>query len=98
MSWTIIQEDEDGNEVMSLSKEFRLSNTDVIYNEKFRLLKYLDPWGDTTFNRQMLKDLISDLIELKKLTPTDAPQIDELIALAFECDKEPHNFLKFYGD
>jgi len=98
MGWTVIKEDFEGKAETTLSDEFRLSNTEILFNEQFRILKYLDPYDDTTFNCQMIKDLILDLEELKTHLPTDKKRIDEVIELATSCLDEPHTFLKFYGD
>lgn len=98
MGWTVIIEDEEGNPKKTMPGEFILSDKAVLSNEGFRLLKYVDPFGDTTFNAFMFKDLIKDLIELKTLLPTDKEQIDVLISYAKECDDEIHTYLKFYGD
>ena len=78
--------------------EFILSDEEVLSKESFRLLKYVDPYGDTTFNAFMFEDLIKDLIELKSLLPTDKEQIDIVISYAKECDDKTHTYLKFYGD
>ena len=98
MGWTVIKEDFKGKAETTLTDEFRLSNTAILFNGQFRLLKYLDPYDDTTFNSQMIKDLILDLEELKTHLPTDKNRIDEVIELATSCLDEPHTFLKFYGD
>jgi len=81
-----------------MPKEFVLSNHEILDQENFKLLKYLDPYGDTTFNAFMFEDLIKDLTALKKILPGDKEQIDELINYAKECDNDIHTYLKFYGD
>ena len=98
MGWTVIKEDENGNAIRTLSKELHLSNIDILYNENFKVLKYIDPFGDTTFNAHMFTDLISDLNDLTTKIPSDKEQIDEVIELATECKEEVHTYLKFYGD
>jgi hypothetical protein len=98
MSWTVIIEDENGNVLRKLSKDFTLSNNDQLYNSQFRLLKYLDLFGDTVFNRLMLDDLIAEFLELKAILPSDKDQIDEVIGLANDCKKDIHSYIKFYGD
>jgi len=98
MSWTVVKEDENGNELSKISKEFTLSNINQLFKSHFKLLKYLDPYGDTVFNTLMMDDLISDLIKLKTLLQSDNDQIEELIDFAGDCKKYPHTYLKFYGD
>ena len=98
MSWEVIIEDENGSAQKIMPGEFYLSDYDMLNNENFSLLKYLDPYGDTTFNALMFRDLIKDLIELKKSLPTDQKQIELAISYAKECIDENHMYLKFHGD
>lgn len=98
MGWTIIIEDENGNAKRTMPKELILSDEDLLNNKKFRLLKYLDPYGDTTFNAFMFEDLIKDLNDLIELFPADEEQIETVISYAKECDDNSHTYLKFYGD
>ena len=100
MAWTVILEGENGNEITMLPKEFILSQSeiDLLSNENFRILKYLDPFGDTTFNRYMFSDLTVDFIELKIKLPTRSEQIDEIIKLIEEGNSSVHQYLKFYGE
>ena len=97
MGWTVIKEDEDGNAIETLSGEFKIPDSeDTTLN--LRILKYLDPYGDTTFNAYMFEDLILDLIFLKSTVLKTDLLIDKVIALANECDNDVHVYLKFYGD
>ena len=98
MGWTVIIEDENGNAKKTMPGEFILSEEEVLNNDNFKLLKYLDPYGDTTFNAFMFEDLINDFIELKKLLPIDKKQIDTVIEYARECNEDVQTYLKFYGD
>jgi hypothetical protein len=43
MGWTAIIEDENGNAKRTMPKEFALSDNEVLNNNYFKLLKYLDP-------------------------------------------------------
>lgn len=54
MGWTVISEDENGNKKKTMPGEFILPDDKILNNENFTLLKYLDPYGDTTFNAFML--------------------------------------------
>lgn len=98
MSWTVILEDENRTEVMSLDKEFSLKSFDKISKSNdIKLIKYLDPYGDTVFNSIQMNDLISDLKYITLIEP-DNKVIDEIILLAQKCLGEPHQYLSFYGD
>ena len=98
MSWTIIKEDANGKAEKRMAKEFFLSDNKQLLNRDFKLLKYIDPYGDTTFNSLMIDDLVYDLTKLKSLMPKDIEQIDNVIELAKECKQDVHKYLKFYGD
>ena len=98
MSWIVIKENSDGKKISKLSEEFFLSENDILYSADFRVIKYLDPYGDTTFNSLMFDDLITDMTNLKKQRVKSADLIDKIISLATECKKEVHTYLKFYGD
>jgi hypothetical protein len=98
MGWTVIIEDENGNAKKTMPAQFALSNEEIIGNDRFLLLKYLDPYGDTTFNSLMFEDLIRDLTKLKELLPGDREQIDTVMNYAKECNEGVHVYLKFYGD
>ena len=76
MGWTVIIEDEDGNAKRTMPEELILSDSVIFNNEKFRIIKYLDPFGDTTFNAFMYEDLIMVIFSqealklIKKYFPT----------------------------
>lgn len=98
MSWIIILEDEDGERIASLSEEFAIrSFNDIVSSKDFRLIKYLDPFGDTFFNKLQMKDLILDLEDIAKIEP-DNKLIDEIISLAKKCLNQQHLYIAFYGD
>jgi hypothetical protein len=98
MGWTVIKEDANGKAEKRMTKEFYFSVDKIISKKDFKVLKYIDPYGDTTFNSLMIDDLVSDLTELKALMQDNIEQIDNVIELANECKQEIHTFLKFYGD
>ncbi len=97
MGWTIILEDENKGLIESLDNEFI---SDVIFdssnNNKFNLIKYLDPYGDTVFNYLQMDDLILDFKKLQGIRYDES--IEEIIKLASKCKSEPHKYLVFYGD
>ncbi|GGF28026.1 hypothetical protein GCM10011383_44710 [Hymenobacter cavernae] len=94
MSWTVILEDENKHPIASLSEEFRTGvNLD---NEAFRMLRYLDPYGNTTFNRLQQQELLTDLRLLRELEPR--PVVDELITLLTQSQEQVHTYVCFYGD
>ena len=98
MAWTVIKEDENGNALKTIEQEFIISNIDLIYSGDYKILKYIDPFGDTTFNSLMLDDLISDLTILKSKLSNGFDKIEEIISLANECKSDVHTYLKLYGN
>jgi len=93
MAWTVILEDERGEKLQTLNKWFAFNYSD---NVEYKLLKYLDPYGNTIFNPLQIRDLIDDLNKLKSIESN--PQIDEIIKMAIICSNEVHTYLVFYGD
>ncbi|MBA3285160.1 MAG: hypothetical protein H0U27_08900 [Nitrosopumilus sp.] len=94
MAWTIILEDENKNLVSSLSVEFTTHFRNDL--SRFKLLCYLDAYGDTIFNRFQMDDLIEDLQNLKQIETNNL--INEIQLLAERCKNEAHTYLVFYGD
>jgi hypothetical protein len=98
MGWTIIIENENGQAIKRLPDEFILSDH-INISRGFKILKYLDPYGDTTFNSMMIEDLLNDLSLIKKsIDNKESDQIDKVIELALMCKNDVHTYLKFYGD
>ena len=97
MGLTIILEDEDGVQVHALNCELYVSSEDL-YDNDFKLLKYVDLFGDTTFNSLQLDDLLDDLHRMKSLFPNQSILIQEIMDLAGAAKSKTHTYLKFYGD
>ena len=94
MSWTVVLEGEHKDQIASLSDDFSTGvNLDP---QTFRLLCYLDPYGDTTFNRLQVKDLLQDLALLLAMEPH--PLGNELLALVERVKEQVHTYVCFYGD
>jgi uncharacterized protein YeeX (DUF496 family) len=94
MSWTIILENEERSIISSLNEEFDMKSNSNL--GEYKLLRYLDAYGDTIFNGLQMDDLIDDLKQLKSIYENRL--IDEIIFLAEQCKTEPHSYLVFYGD
>ncbi len=93
MAWTIILENENREVVTSLSNEF---NSGLITLNGIKLLHYLDPYGDTIFNKLQMDDLIFDLQYLGSIEPN--PLLTEIQKLAEKCKTGIHLYVIFYGD
>lgn len=97
MAWAVILEDENKNEIELLAREFSLDDLNNSAKETFKLLKYLDPYGDTIFNLLQMPDLISDLIYLNEIEQNNE-LLNLIIELAKKCQSTSHCYLVFYGD
>ena len=62
-------------------------------------LKYIDPYGDTTFNRLHLPVVIQELDQINHLARDEGDRklIAEVRRLAVFCRERPHRYLKCYG-
>jgi hypothetical protein len=94
MNFSVSLEDETRGVVETLRSQLALES--AIDLSTFKLLRYLDPYGDTIFNRYQIDDLIVDLEKLAELI-TDI-RISQIISLAKRCKDEVHTYLSFNGD
>jgi len=69
MSWSVFLEDENRIEIESLGEEFFMTSLNNINCDNFKLIKYIDPYGDTIFNNLQMRDLIVDFGIVSKLEP-----------------------------
>ena len=93
MNWTVAIVDEYGRKEISNVVEITLSSTQL---SGLKLMKYLDPYGDTIFNTLQMTDLIHDL---RVLANTEKSQsIFSVMDLAYRVQVEVHQYLVFYGD
>lgn len=97
MGCSVCLEDEDGQEIEAIHEQFCFDHAKLDM-QSFRLLKYLDPYGNTTFNRSMIDGLIADLKDLEKLQPDTLRLVYYITEMAKKCKGEVHTYLKFYGD
>lgn len=103
--WIVCLNNERCVEVKSINELVILDYPD---DKNLLLLKYLDPYGITFFNRYQLDDVIVDLELIKKeygndkgelrLVENDKVTIDKIVTLAKECKEDTHKYLVFYGD
>ena len=69
-------------------------------DRSFRLLCYVDPYGDTVFNTVQMADLLIELERLAALDPTPIEMrgLERLRVIAKRCRDEPHSYVWFIGD
>jgi hypothetical protein len=71
----------------------------VLPNEddlEFPLLRLVDPYGDTVFNRLQMRQLIPELERLASRSKSAA--VDQVLTMARVCASEVHSYLVFVGD
>jgi hypothetical protein len=63
-------------------------------------LQYIDPYGDTVFNRGQMEPFIREWDSLHASAKSSEVRtlFHEVRVLAEKCASEPHLYLKFYGD
>src|SRR5687767_6049566 len=98
MGLTIVLEDENGGAIQTLPKELAYEELENINLDDFILLKYIDFYGDTTFNTLQLDYLIGDFEKLKPMLVSQREIIQQIINLAKRSQDEVHTYIKFYGD
>lgn len=69
-------------------------------DRSFRLLCYVNPYGDTVFNTVQMEDLLGDLERLAALNPKPIEKrgLDRLRVISERCRSEPHEYVWFVGD
>ena len=69
-------------------------------DRRFPLLQYIDPYGDVLFNGSQMNQVIAELRLLIEGSSSDNQKrlLQDVIDLALRCHREPHTFLRFFGD
>lgn len=98
MGLTVVLEDENGDTIQTLQKEFNYIELESIAISDYQILKYIDFYGDTVFNCLQLEDLTKDLEKLKSSGSKQQQIIDEILSLIKMSQQRTHTYLKFYGD
>jgi hypothetical protein len=66
----------------------------------FPMLRYVDPYGDTVFNRLQIKPFLEEWRRLYQKAESDELRaaIREVERLAQKVEESTHIYLKFWGD
>ena len=69
-------------------------------DEQFPYLRYVDPYGDTIFNRRQMEPFLREWRELGRHASSaeERAALREVEALAEMCEAQPHLYLRFHGD
>jgi hypothetical protein len=65
-----------------------------------RCLRFVDPYGDTTFNQLQIPILIEELTSCRPnvVDPGLVTRLDKLLQFVSSAADRPHIYLKFIGD
>ena len=68
--------------------------------ESTRCIQYIDPYGDTIFNRLQMECFLEEwqMVEGLAADQDDKVQLGAVRALALRCKNAAHMYLKFIGD
>jgi hypothetical protein len=96
-------EDENGNEIEVVLSPPRSRFETLIPEanvEGFPCLRYIDLYGNTTFNQLQLPQLLADLKQaiLQAESPETRAHMESLIDLVQRAIGVVHTYIKFYGD
>jgi hypothetical protein len=102
MGWIISLEGERGDHIEKLGDPHRmfLHLLKKVDKTATSCLRFIDPYGNTIFNRLQMSQLITELEILNKAAenPEQNNFIKELKDLAQRCAEEPHLYLKIIGE
>ena len=99
---TIYLEDENGKKISKLIDPQKII-TKIVEDfdlKSFCCWRFVDLYGDTIFNLFQMEKLKEESEVIKKQTNDKEIQkfLDDLISLVEEGQKEPHQYLRFFGD
>ena len=95
-------EDERGKEIAVIFSPPRSQFASLIPEatvSDYPCLRYVDPYGNTTFNELQIPQLLADLERTlpRCTTPETRKHVEAIMALAKQATKG-HTYIKFYGD
>jgi hypothetical protein len=98
MPWNVRLEDGDCNLLEEIVGVWRFINPDSI--RTLRILRFLDPYGDTVFNRLQMEPFLKDWEQLEGQASFAGEQSlwAEVKRLGRRCQSEPGLYLRFIGD
>ena len=95
MPWSVRLQDERGKPVVPADAEIDFET--IPADTGFRLLGYIDPYGNTYFNQIQMEDFLADW---DKLQPSGEQREQWKLVrnMAALCNAEAHLYLRFIGD
>lgn len=69
-------------------------------DQSYQMLRFIDWYGDTIFNQLQIQPFLDEWarLEAAATTPEQKQLLSRIKGLAQQCLREPHLYLKFYGD
>jgi hypothetical protein len=100
----MVIEDENGIVIDSYSEDYKLIG--LIFQEfsepellKTHCLRFIDPYGDTTFNMLQKPVLVAELRSLQsKCNDESKMYLEPMIEFLSRHEQGIHTYVKFYGD
>jgi hypothetical protein len=73
---------------------------DCYWDTSFVCLRFIDPYGDTTFNQLQIPHLAKELEQILASLPAGAVRehCEKVLLMARKAEGETHTYLKFYAD
>jgi hypothetical protein len=95
MAWSVRLQNEHGTPVVP--QDAAIESSLILPDADFVLLHYIDPYGDTIFNRVQMDDFLTDW---NRVRPTDVEREQWSLVrdMALRCRDEVHLYLWFIGD
>ena len=101
MGITVVLEDDRGNIIDRVEDPPNLLHR-LLPNPQdvsFHMLRFIDPYGDTVFNRLQMETFIEEWDKITRAgTEEERSFFSRVRDLATEAQKRIHTYLKFYGD
>lgn len=102
MGLTVCLEDENGNRIGLIEDPGNLLHHVLpsLDDPTFRLLSYVDWYGNTVFDQLQVPTVLQELEGLRARTRSaeEHALLARIIALARQCLEDVQQYLKFYGD
>ncbi len=102
MGLDIVLEDENGGQLASTADPQNHLHRLLpdIADTSFALIRYIDWYGDTVFNRLQMEDFLEEWARLYEKAEADAERkvLREVESLASKCADDLHTYLRFIGD
>ena len=102
MGLTIVLENEQGETIDRVEDPTNILHRllPTAEDTRYRCIGFIDWYGDTVFNRVQAKVLVVEWQRLaeKASNPDEQALLERIQGLAERIHREPHLYLKFYGD